>query len=234
MLHVLWSNPCGEDVKEQVKSTLQVTVENFETKYLGLPTPEGRMSKGKFQSLQGKLAKRIMQIENHMAQGGKEVFIKAVAQALPTYVMGVYKLPFGLCDDLAKIIRDFWWGAENGKRKTHWVAWDIMMRPKNRGGMGFKDMRMFNQALLARQAWRLIKNPESLCAQVLRAKYYPNGNLIDTVFTGNASSTWHAIEYGLELLKKGVIWRIGNGTSVRIWRDPWIPRHDYYKTISPK
>jgi ribonuclease HI len=69
---------------------------------------------------------------------------------------------------------------------------------------------------------------------VLRAKYYPNGNLIDTVFTGNASSTWQAIEYGLELLKKGIIWRIGNGTAVRIWRDPWIPRHDFYRTISPK
>jgi hypothetical protein len=33
--------------------------------------------------------------------------------------------------------------------------------------------------------------------------YYPNGNLTDTVFSGNGSSTWHAIEYGLELLKKG-------------------------------
>jgi hypothetical protein len=47
--------------------------------------------------------------------------------------------------------------------------------------------------------------------------------LLDTVFTGNGSSTWHAIEYGLELLKKGAIWRIGNGASVRTWRDPWIP-----------
>jgi hypothetical protein len=74
--------------------------------------------------------------------------------------------------------------------------------------MGFRDMKMFNQALLARQAWRLLQNPESLCAQVLRAKYYPNGNLIETVFTGNASSTWQTIEYGLELLKKRVIWRI--------------------------
>jgi hypothetical protein len=52
-----------------------------------------------------------------------------------------------------------------------------------------------------------------LCAQVLRAKYYPNGNLVDTVLTGNASSTWQTIEYGLELLKKGVIWRIGNGSE---------------------
>ena len=47
---------------------------------------------------------------------------------------------------------------------------------------------------------------------------------MDTVFTGNGSSTWHAIEYGLQLLKKGAIWRVGNGAKIRAWCDPWIPR----------
>jgi hypothetical protein len=173
---------CDDDMKVQVMDTLQIVEQHFETKYLGLPTPEGRMTKGKFQSLQGKLAKRFMQVEeNQMAQGGREVLIKAVGQSLATYVMGVYKLPFGLCDDMEKIIRNFWWGTEKGKRKMHWLAWDVMLKPKKQGGMGFKDMRMFNQALLARQAWRLIQFPDSLCAQILRAKYYPNGNLLDTV-----------------------------------------------------
>jgi hypothetical protein len=89
---------------------LQVTVETFETKDLGLHTPEGRVSKGKFQSLQGKLAKRLLQWDdNHMAQGGRETMIKAVAKELPTYAMGVYKLPLGLCHDLTKVIRNFWW-----------------------------------------------------------------------------------------------------------------------------
>jgi hypothetical protein len=54
------------------------------------------------------------------------------------------------------------------------------------------------------------------------------------VFTGNGSSTWHAIEYGLQLLKQGVIWRVGNGANIRVWRDPWIPGTPNYKPISVK
>jgi hypothetical protein len=29
-------------------------------------------------------------------------------------------------------------------------------------------------------------------------------------------------------LKKGAIWRIGSGTSVRIFRDNWLPRSDVF------
>ncbi|PNT67131.1 hypothetical protein BRADI_3g21421v3 [Brachypodium distachyon] len=85
-----------------------------------------------------------------------------------------------------------------------------------------------------RQAWLLIDKSTSLCARVLKAKYFPNGSLVDTVFTGNASSSWQAIEFGLELIKEGVIWRIGNGQNVRIWRDPWIPRNYSRRPISPR
>lgn len=58
-------------------------------------------------------------------------------------------------------------------------------------------MHLFNQALLAKQGWRLIQNPESLCARVFKSKYYPNGNLLDTVFASDASPVWRAIEFGL-------------------------------------
>lgn len=57
-----------------------------------------------------------------------------------------------------------------------------------------------------------------------RAKYFPTSNLLGVAPAGAASQTWRSIEYGIELLKKGIIWWIGDGASIRIWQDNWIPR----------
>jgi hypothetical protein len=162
------------------------------------------MTKGKFQSLQAKLAQHLIEWDDnqHMSQAAKEVLINSIAHALPVYVMSVFQLLVGMCDELTGMIRRYWWDAERGRRKTHWISWDIMMHPKDHGGVGFRDMRLFNQALLARRAWRLVNSPNTPCAQILKAKYYPDGALLDTVFTANGSSSWLAIVHGLELLKK--------------------------------
>jgi hypothetical protein len=118
----------------------------------------------------------------------------------------------------------------NTTHQNGFISWDKFTRRKGQGGIGFKDLDLFNQALLARQAWRLIAFPDSLCAIVLKAKYFPNGELTDAAFVKNPSPGWQGIMHGLELLKKGVIWRIGNGRKVRIWRDNWIPRGEMKAT----
>uniref|UniRef100_A0A453CQA5 Reverse transcriptase zinc-binding domain-containing protein n=1 Tax=Aegilops tauschii subsp. strangulata TaxID=200361 RepID=A0A453CQA5_AEGTS len=119
--------------------------------------------------------------------------------------MSVFKLPASVCDELTHMIRQYWWGMENGNKKMAWMSWDKLRLPKSMGGMGFRDMLSFNQALLAKQAWRLLDTLESLCAWLLKAKCYPSGHLLDTVFSGNGSSVWKGILHGLVLLKKGVI-----------------------------
>lgn len=77
-----------------------------------------------------------------------------------------------------------------------------------------------------------MQNPDSLCARVLKSKYYPKGDLLDTVFSVNASPVWRGTEFGLELLKKGLIWRVGDGKKIQITRDQWITRKEGLKPAS--
>ena len=74
-------------------------------------------------------------------------------------------------------ISKFWWGDDDNSNKMHWMAWWKLCYPKNEGGMGFRNFHSFNLAMLAKQVWRLIKDPNSLCASVLRSKYFPNGDI---------------------------------------------------------
>jgi len=74
-----------------------------------------------------------------------------VAQAIPAYTMGVFKLPDTLCDEMTCMVRAFWWGQSNGKNKTAWLSRDKICIPKKEGGLGFHNLKAFNLALLAKQ-----------------------------------------------------------------------------------
>ena len=107
-----------------------------------------------------------------------------------------------------------------------WVSWNTMCKPKFMGGMGFRDIELFNLALLARQAWRLLQDPDSLSARVLKARYYPQCSILEASLGNHPFQLWHSIMEGKEILALGIIKRVGTGADTDIWSDNWIPR-DY-------
>ena len=116
--------------------------------------------------------------------------------------MACFRLPRGLCDNITSIIRQFWWGSKQGKQKPAWVSWDIMTRPKYLGGLGFRDLEIFNLALLARQAWRMLDNPNTLSDVILKAAYFPETGLLEAEL-GAHSQIWRAIIDGRDIMKQG-------------------------------
>ena len=111
-------------------------------------------------------------------QAGREVLIKSVIQAIPTYAMGCFKLPLELCDDIEAMIKKFWWGQRGNRRKIHWIWWGELTKSKMIGGMSFRDLTHFNEALLAKHACRLLQNKETRFFKVFKAKFFPNCSFI--------------------------------------------------------
>ena len=95
--------------------------------------------------------------------------------------------------------------------------------PKEVGGLGISSTRHKNHAILMNQAWRLFSNSTSLWAQVLLAKYFPQGTLFTGPQTSRGSHIRTAISIGVNLLRGGMHWYIGDGQTIRIWQDPWLP-----------
>lgn len=167
-----------------------------------------------------------------MSNAGKEVLLKAVIQSIPTYVMSCFELPKQLCWDIHQCMARFWWGTKSNEKKIHWMAWEKLCSPKAEGGLGFRNLNTFNQALLAKQGWRLLKYPNSVVARVLKAKYFPNTSFMEASSPSGMSYSWRSIITGREVLAKGLRYQIGDGRCVSIWNDPWIPLPHSFKPFS--
>jgi hypothetical protein len=144
--------------------------------------------------------------------------------------MAVFKLPRGLCDHITTLVQKNWWGSKNGERKVAWVSWDSMTMPKYKGGLGFRDIEVFSLALLARQVWRILNDPDALSIRILKALYFPSTNILCASVGTNPSQIWRALCEWREMLKLGLIRRIGDGITTRIWLDDWILRDFLFKT----
>ncbi|CAL1383383.1 unnamed protein product [Linum trigynum] len=143
--------------------------------------------------------------------------------ALPIYVMSCFLLPVTLCRKLDKHMARFWWGYSVDKEKAHWVSWRNLCRSKFDGGLGFRRFEDFNQALLAKVAWRVWQEPHTLLAQVLKGKYFAQTSILQAKRGSRPSWGWTSVLHGRDLLQQGLVWQIGDGKDARVLEDRWIP-----------
>jgi hypothetical protein len=232
---MMFSANTKERDRNLVQTELHIRIEARNEKYLGLPVYVGRSKLKTFAYLKDRLWKKIQGWKERMlTKAGKDILIKACVQAIPTFAMSCFDLTKSLCDEMSMMICRYWWAQQEKENKVHWLSWETLTKPKAEGGLGFRDLYGFNMAMLARQGWRMLTNPESLCARVLKAKYFPNTSILEAKPIGGISYAWRSILKGIKLMKEGLIWRIGNGELVNIWSDAWLPREGSRQPVTPR
>ncbi|XP_027120634.2 uncharacterized mitochondrial protein AtMg00310-like [Coffea arabica] len=117
----------------------------------------------------------------------------------------------------------FWWGADENQRKIHWTNWNAFTEVKGKGGLGFRDLEMFNTALLAKQLCRIIVMPNRLVSRVMRAKYMKRELDWMRQAPTSASYLWKSLLSARFLLINGIRKQVGDGSTIKVWQDRWIP-----------
>ncbi|XP_026396285.1 uncharacterized protein LOC113290916 [Papaver somniferum] len=151
-------------------------------KYLGTPT---MFQASKIQTHMGILqaidARISIWLHKLLSQAARTTLIKHIGQAIPLFQTGAFLIPKHLCRQMESHLCKFWWGEtlDPKDRKLHLLGWDILCSPKSEGDLDFRKAELNNLAMIARNAWRIIENPNCMLATVLKAKYFPRTDFLN-------------------------------------------------------
>ena len=71
--------------------------------------------------------------------------------------------------------------------------------------MRFRDIHAFNLAMLAKQAWRLLIETQSLFYRVYKARYFPSSTFMDAELGTNPSFVWRSLLQACEVIREGLL-----------------------------
>ena len=101
-----------------------------------------------------------------------------------------------------------------------------MCLSKNRGGLGIKDLSIFNEALLGKWGWELANNHNQLWVRVLISKYGGWNALCYDRDSAHLSHWWKDLKAVFQQHQSNSIinnftWKVGDGSKIKFWKDKW-------------
>jgi hypothetical protein len=125
-------------------------ISHFPCSYLGLPLHTKKLPRNAFMKLIQKIVDRLQGWKRgFLTYPGKELLVKSVLSAMPSYFITMFKMPKWGLNKIDKYRRGFLWkghDAESTTRGHCLVNWKTCIRPKKLGGLGIKDLEKFGRA----------------------------------------------------------------------------------------
>ncbi|CAJ2651349.1 unnamed protein product [Trifolium pratense] len=198
--------------------------------YLGLSIGGDPRRLGFWEPVVNRLKNRLSGWRSRfLSFGGRLVLLKSVLTSLPVYFLSFFKAPSGTISAIESILIKFFWGGCEDIRKTSWINWKTICLRKEYGGLGVRQLKEFNLALLGKWCWRMLVDREGLWFRVLAGRYgVERGRLC---VGGSRGSTWWrelaSLRDGGGALDGGwfgghISRKVGDGSDTFFWTDPWV------------
>ena len=175
-----------------------------------------------------------------LIKGWKTCAIKAVLNSLPIYFLSIFKIPKKVAQEVIKIQRRFLWSGHNQGKVSALVKWEIIQKPKDKGGLGVTNLTLKNAALLFKWCWRYASEEGVVWRKIVNSMHDEDLTLLPSNSMSNIPSPWREIkrlasDEGLvtEALHHNLRVQLGNGAKVRSWEDKWAG-NDALNSVFPR
>ncbi|KAL0302797.1 UNVERIFIED_CONTAM: hypothetical protein Sangu_3077700 [Sesamum angustifolium] len=210
--------------RQQILEHLGFQEGSLPIKYLGIPLTSSRLTIADCRPLLDKVDTRLAGWNHQtMSYAGRLQLIKSVLSTLHTYWASVFILPKGVLKNLEKKMRTFLWQGQSGRGNAK-VAWAQICKPKAEGGLGISSLITMNQALILKQLWRLLQNDGTSIWVDWVQQYRLRHSTFWTFNRTTGSWSWKKMLKLRPLLQRGVVYKVGDGSSFSLWQDIWHER----------
>ncbi|CAN1840218.1 LINE-1 retrotransposable element ORF2 protein [Linum perenne] len=162
-------------------------------RYLGLPLISSKLTLHDCAPLINKVTSRIRGWSaKTLSFAGRLQLVNSVLMSLSQFWMSVFSLPLSVIKRIQQLCSSYLWGGDDVSSKKAKVAWTEITYPKREGGLGLRDMKMWNQALIFRLLWDVFASQGSIWVAWLRL-YRVKGRNFATLSTGSGSWVWRRL-----------------------------------------
>ncbi|MCH85824.1 ribonuclease H protein [Trifolium medium] len=134
---------------------------------------------------------------------------------------------------IVRLQRNFLRGGWTGASKIAWVNWEDVFKYKRVRGLGVRDLRLVNLAMLGKWRWRLLSEGAGLWKDILVTKYrvvrtgshhggHEDEFRVASSWWKNILLLWAPFDSTSDWFSESVIKVIGNGLTTSFWNDSWI------------
>ena len=159
----------------------------------------------------------------YLSFGGRITLIQSCLTHMPCYFLSLFKIPASVAAKIERMQREFLWSGVGEGKRDHLVNWDVVCKPKSRGGLGFGKISMRNVALLGKWLWRYPREGSALWHQVILSIYgsHSNGWDVNNNVRWSHRCPWKAIALVFQEFSKFTRFVVGDGDRIRFWDDLW-------------